>query len=295
MVAFRVALGLLTVLVFASPAFAQNLQGTWRFRSVAGIQDRGTICAAGSVTFNAAGAVTAGTLQECNADVPVMPLVGGSLAVGANSSVSGRISVFDLQGTFLPVGDAFVAVSTVTSQLGAVGFGLGVFVKDTATTFAQGDLAGTWRVHLIDGGELPTAITEQAFGSIVIGPTGTITGGTLTFFSAEEGEGFSFRQVTGGRATIDADGVITGSVFTVKQAGDDTVVTNFNGLMATDKKLVAGSLRVADGEEIESGLAPGRSTCRSSTTPWSAATAASCSPSARRPTTPRWERRPSPR
>ena len=47
MVAFRVALGLLTVLVFASPAFAQNLQGTWRFRSVAGIQNRGTICAAG--------------------------------------------------------------------------------------------------------------------------------------------------------------------------------------------------------------------------------------------------------
>jgi len=252
-VAFRVVLGLLTVLVFASPAFAQNLQGTWRFRSAAGIENRGTICAAGSVTFNAAGAVIApSTLQECNAAVPVTPLVGGSLTVGANSSVSGSIDIFDLQGTFLPAGDAFVAVSTVSPD-GAVGFGLAVFVKDTATTFAQGDLAGTWRVHLIDGGELPAAITERAFGSIVIGPTGAITGGTLTFFSAEEGE--TFRQVTGGNATINTDGVITGTVLTVRTPGGPPVTTAFNGLMATDKKLVAGSLRVVDGAEVESGLA----------------------------------------
>ncbi len=253
MVVFRAVLGLLTVLVFASPAFAQSLQGTWRVRSVAGIQNRGTICAAGSVTFNAAGAVIApSTLQECDPAVPVMPLVGGSLTVGANSSVSGSIDVFDLQGTFLPAGDAFVAVSTVSPD-GAVGFGLAVFVKDTATTFAQGDLAGTWRVHLIDGGELPASITERAFGSIVIGPTGAITGGTLAFFSVEEGE--SLRQVTGGNATINTDGVITGTVLTIRAPGDTPVTTAFNGLMATDKKLVAGSLRVVDGEAVESGLA----------------------------------------
>jgi hypothetical protein len=253
--AFRVVLGLLTVLVFASPAVAQNLQGTWRFRSVAGIDNQGTICAAGSVTFNAAGAVIApSNLQECNAAVPGMPLVGGSLTVGANSSVSGSIDIFDLQGTFLPAGDAFVAVSTVNPD-GPTSFGLAVFVKDTTTTFAQSDLAATWRVHLIEGGEVPTTITEQAFGSIVIGPTGVITGGTLTFFGAEEGQGFSFRQVTGGNATINVDGVITATVFTIRAPGDDTVVTAFNGLMATDKKLVAGSLRVVDGEQVESGLA----------------------------------------
>lgn len=250
---FRVALSLLTVLVFASPSFAQTLQGTWRFRSVAGIQNQGTICAAGSVTFNAAGdVINPSNLQECNTTMPVMPLVGGSLTVGANSSVSGSIDIFDLQGTFLPAGDAFVAVSTGAPD-DAIGFGLAVFVKDTTTTFAQGDLAGTWRVHLIDGGELRTAITEQAFGSIVIGPTGAITGGTLTFFSADEGEGL--RQVTGGNATINTDGVITGTVLTVEAPGDNPVTTAFNGLMATDKKLVAGTLRVADGAEFESGLA----------------------------------------
>ena len=253
--AFRVGLGLLTVLAFASPAVAQNLQGTWRFRSVAGIENRGTICAAGSVTFNAAGTVIApSSQQECNAAVPVMPLVGGSLTVGANGSVSGSIDIFDLQGTFLPAGDAFAAVSTVSPD-GPSGFGLTVFVKDTATTFAQGDLAATWRVHLIEGGELPTTITEQAVGSIDIGPTGAITGGTLTFFSAEEGQSFSFRQVTGGTATIDAEGVITGTVVTIRP-GDDPVTTAFEGLMAPDKKLVAASLR-GGGGALESGLAAG--------------------------------------
>ena len=69
--AFRVVLVLLTVLVFASPAVAQNLQGTWRFRSVAGIDNQGTICAAGSVTFNAAGAVIAPAI--CRNATPPCP------------------------------------------------------------------------------------------------------------------------------------------------------------------------------------------------------------------------------
>ncbi len=250
MVAFRVALGLLFTLLAAAPALAQDLTGTWRFRSVSGIGERGTICASGSVTFNSSGAVTAGTLQECDSNVPPTPLVGGRLTVGANGNLSGTIDTLGIEGNFLPAGDAFVAVNDVNEA--SVGFGFAVFVKDTATTYAQSNVTGTWRAHLIEGGELPTTITAQAFGSVDVGPTGNLTGGFLTFFSAAEG--FSFRDIVGGNVSIDSEGVMTGTVLTLDEGTNASTTTVFNGLMATDKKLATGTLRVTNGEDTESGL-----------------------------------------
>ena len=256
MLALRVALGLFTLLVFAAPALAQQdqLTGTWRFRSFAGINARGGICASGSVTFDPLGAVVAAgsSLQECDTAVPPMPLVGGTMIVGPNGALSGTVAGFDLEGNFLPTGDAFVAVSTVNNEGSPIGFGLGVFVRaDTATTFAASDLAGTWRVHLVQGGELPTEISESAFGSIVVEPDGAITSGTLTFFSAEFGASSS--AVVGGRVTVDPDGMISGTIQS-REGMATPVSTDFSGLMAPDKKLAAGALRTVDGETIESGL-----------------------------------------
>jgi uncharacterized repeat protein (TIGR01451 family) len=249
-VAFRVALSALAVVVLAAPALAQDLSGTWRFRSVAGLVNRGTICAAGSVTFNTTGAVTAGTWQECNEGVAPRSLVGGGVTVGTDRTVSGRIDILGVQGHLLPAGDAFV-VLTMANQSSPSGDGLAVFVKDTTAPYVQEDLTGTWRLHVLQGGELPTTLTEQGSGTVVIGPTGAVTGGTLTFFG--EHEGITTRPIVGGSASIDADGVITGTVLTLQ--GDATVSTAVDGLMAADKRLVAASLRLVDGEMVESGLA----------------------------------------
>src|SRR5262245_14532871 len=51
LVPLRLVLSLFAVLVLAAPALAQQekLTGTWRFRSVHGIAERGAVCSSGNV------------------------------------------------------------------------------------------------------------------------------------------------------------------------------------------------------------------------------------------------------
>jgi len=253
--ALRVVLGLFTLLVGTLPAFAQQdrLTGTWRFRTDAGIVGRGSICASGNVSFNTIGGVTGGHLNECNPSIPTASLSGGRVTVDASGNLSGTVDIFGFQGNFLPTGDAFVTVNTV-NQSNPTGFGFGVFVKDTATAFSQNDLIGTWRVMLLQGGEGLTQISENGFGTLMVTAGGLVTGGAITMFSDEFGS--SLTTIRDGSLIIDAEGRIGGTL-TTEDGTPFPSAANFSGLMATDKKLVAGGVRTIDGNnlrDVESGM-----------------------------------------
>ncbi len=253
--ALRVALGLFTLLVVTLPAFAQQdrLTGTWRFRTAAGVMGRGSICGSGNVSFNTIGGVTGGHLNECNPAIPPATLSGGQVTVDASGNLSGTVDIYGFQGNFLPAGDAFVTVSTV-NQSNPTGFGFGVFVKDAATAFSQNDLIGTWRVMLLQGGELPTQISENGFGTIIVTTGGLVTGGAITLFSDEFGS--SLTTIRDGQLLVDAEGRIGGTL-TTEDGTPFPSAANFSGLMATDKKFVAGEVRTIDGNnlrDVESGL-----------------------------------------
>ncbi len=251
--ALRVVLGLFTLLVVTLPAFAQQdrLTGTWRFRTDAGILGRGSICAGGNVSFNNTGVVTGGHLNECDPQIATTSVSGGRVTVDASGNLAGTVGTFGLQGNFLPAGDAFVAVNTVNPS-NPTGFGFGVFVKDTATAFTQDDLIGTWRVMLLQGGELPNRISENGFGSIVVTAGGIVTGGAILLNPQLTG---STTLITSGSILLDAEGRLGGTIFT-EDGGFYPSSVIFSGLMASDKKLVAGGVRTIDANTftVESGL-----------------------------------------
>jgi hypothetical protein len=158
--AFRVGLGLLTVLAFASPAVAQNLQGTWRFRSVTDIENRGTICAAGSVTFNAAGAVIApSNQQECNAAVT---------------------STF--AGSFFVQGRAATGVTTITAQapgyadvVGTVSARPSGFIINSPGNFTTTTGAANTNIQITSARLNPTTLNWETNQAVPGGATGNVT------------------------------------------------------------------------------------------------------------------------
>ena len=180
--ALRVVLGLFTLLVVTLPAFAQQdrLTGTWRFRTDAGILGRGSICAGGNVSFNNTGVVTGGHLNECDPRIATTSVSGGRVTVDANGNLAGTVGTVGLQGNFLPAGDAFVAhpqpVEPDRLRLRRLRQGHGA-------AFSQNDLIGTWRVMLLQGGELPNRVSENGFGAVVVTAGGVVTGGAISMFS----------------------------------------------------------------------------------------------------------------
>jgi uncharacterized repeat protein (TIGR01451 family) len=246
-VVLRVALSLLALLTVASPALAQEITGTWRYRNVTAISNNGTFCGGGTATFSSTGVVTSGTFQDC--DTTGLPVtITGIVSNDHNGHVTGRVGLYDINASFLPDGNTMVAVTQLIGD--ATGVGYAVFIRDTTTTFAQADLGGTWRLHLIDGGELPNTITEDGFGTIDIAANGTITGGFLTIFG--EAEGFTFRSIVGGNVSVSSEGVLSGTVLsqlTPTPPAPTTIVNTFSGLMGNGKKFAAGTIRrvIADG------------------------------------------------
>jgi len=242
-VTFRVAVGLLVLLLVPAPARGQDLTGPWRFRAVTAVVERGLSCLAGTVSFDRAGVVTTGQQHACD-ESAAAPLGGGRVAIGVNGMLDGTIGTLTVGGALSTAGNTFV---TVLGGAHASSSGLGVFVKSTAATYEASDLAGTWRVRLLAGGPAPAEPIEIAAGTIDIAASGAIIGGALTFSDTLA----SVRGVVGGTAAISADGGVTATVLTLD--GASTLTTTVDGLMSPDKAVIGATLSA--GEATGPGLA----------------------------------------
>ena len=245
MAVIRAAVVSLTLLSVASPAAAQlsssDLDGTWLVRALVtgAVVDNGAGFATGTVTFDADGAVTGGSLLTALGD-PV-PLSPGHLVVAADGRLTGTLGVGTDDATFEGrlVRDAAQAVTRI---VGTLIRGVGtpasrsilVVMSRTATGigFAQEpDATGTWRVKSLLVPDLPLAVPDLVEGVVVVKPDGAISGGALTSIVNEA----TVTEFTG-TLRLDAAGNVSGTL-TVSAFETNT----FTGWMTPDKTLVVAS------------------------------------------------------
>lgn len=245
MAVIRAVVVSVSLLGLAAPAAAQfsasDLDGTWLVRSlVAGaVVDNGAGFATGTVTFNASGAVTSGSLLTA-LGVPFQ-LNPGSLVVGADGRLTGTLGVGTDDSTFKGrlVRDSAQAATRIVGTL-TRGFGTeasrSMFVVMSrvaaGASFSQDpDATGTWRVKSLLVPELPLHVPDVVDGVIVVQPDGTISGGTLTSIVNET----TVTEFTG-TLRLDAAGNVSGTL-TIPE----TETSTFTGWMAPDKTLVVAS------------------------------------------------------
>jgi Calx-beta domain-containing protein len=94
--------------------------------------------------------------------------------------------------------------------------------------FATSDLGGTWFLRALSVSSAPTGTPEWVTGTIVIGTTGAVTGGSILNSSG------ATHTVTGGAIAMDAAGKITGTVRDSSDAAAGTV----RGQMLVSKDVV---------------------------------------------------------
>jgi hypothetical protein len=231
----------------ASPAAAEistsDLTGTWLVRGlVAGASvDNNAASATGSVTFDATGTVTAGSLLTAlNEPFPMAP---GSLVVSAEGRLTGTLGVGTDDSAFQGrlVRDGAQGATRIVGTL-TRGFGTpasrSMFVvmsKTTAgATFAQDpDGTGMWRVKSLLLPERPLHVPDVIDGVIVVEPDGTISGGRLTSIVNE----IDLSEFTGA-LTLDTAGNFSGTLSIPAFAETST----FSGRMSPDKSLMLGAI-----------------------------------------------------
>jgi len=241
----------------ASPAAAEistsDLTGTWLVRGlVAGASvDNGAALATGSVTFDATGTVTAGSLLTAlNEPFPMAP---GSLVVSAEGRLTGTLGVGTDDSAFQGrlVRDGAQAATRIVGTL-TRGFGTPasrsmfiVMSKATAgATFAQDpDGTGMWRVKSLLLPELPLHVPDVIDGVIVVEPDGTISGGLLTSIVNE----IDLSEFIG-TLTLDTAGNFSGTLSIPAFAETST----FSGRMSPDKSLMLGAIerRLSDARQL---------------------------------------------
>ncbi len=177
-----------------------SLAGEW-FIGGSNLQDNQTW--SGTVTFNAAGNVTAGSVTSSAGLTHT--IVSGSFTASALGEVTGSFTdnratavttTFTMQmdsgqGTMAGEGNA----NPAESEDGAF-----VFIKKSAQFALDPDLAGTW---FIGGSDLQDDHTWD--GELTIDTAGNVTGGT---YNSSEGAGGT--PITGGSFSFGANGAVTG-------------------------------------------------------------------------------------
>ncbi|MDP7399776.1 MAG: hypothetical protein QF541_23120, partial [Lentisphaeria bacterium] len=212
-----------------------SLAGEW-FIGGSNLQDNQTW--SGTVTFNAAGNVTAGSVTSSAGLTHT--IVSGSFTASALGEVTGSFTdnratavttTFTMQmdsgqGTMAGEGNA----NPAESEDGAF-----VFIKKSAQFALDPDLAGTW---FIGGSDLQDDHTWD--GELTIDTAGNVTGGT---YNSSEGAGGT--PITGGSFSFGANGAVTGQFI---DDDGDPVTTDLilqmdyrKGIMAGPGKAVAST------------------------------------------------------
>jgi uncharacterized repeat protein (TIGR01451 family) len=239
----RLVLALLALVVLAAtPAGAQEFDFTAVPKITIGLTNQGAVCSSSTVVFGPTGGVLGGSTVSCDGTL-AFPINSGSLSVNnTTGDVTGFIGGDFISGELLPEGFGFVAATTFNASV-FNGFGLTAFVENNGTVFTQGNLTGTWRFKFLQAAALPATTVETAFGSVVIGGNGSVTGGSLSFSD------LSTETFTGGSLILDSSGSIAGAVLT--NVGN---VTGLLAFMAPDRNFIAGITQLDDGSANKSGM-----------------------------------------
>jgi hypothetical protein len=249
-VAFRVALGLVVLLLFAPPASAQftterDINGLWVLHAtrvpVGQSGESGWV--QGLLRFFQDGAIATDDNAAHDQNGTPVVLHPGSLTTTASGEVTGTLNGVAVQGRFL---DRNVLAGVATADAGTADETQSFFVmiRDLTAAFSQVDATGTWRLStmLVPGSE---GTPEWVLGDIVVGAGGAITGGALT-----SSDGLAMTDL-GGTLVVAADGTFEGEV-TVGTTGGDAIA--FSGTFTTGRQLMVGAASRFVSEEARHGM-----------------------------------------
>src|SRR5439155_11505085 len=185
-----------------------DLAGTWHVYSLMSATTPGQTggWAYGTLTSDNNGIISSGTFT--NSHETSTTLTGSSFTITPTGLVSGNVTSAGLTrpstGAMTSSKDEIVGVFTVRDATGAQRqFGLTVLVKVTATSFAQTDVAGTWRIYGLGTPQTPGVEPSGVLGKLQIDGSGAV--GTLTDLDGTV-------VVLGGRLTLGTDGLLTGII-----------------------------------------------------------------------------------
>jgi len=222
-----------------------DLAGTWRSFRLVSQSNGNSVWVTGVHTLNSSGTVTSGSLTFSTGS-PVNLDAGTAFSLDANGLLTGTDSnnsgatTRAYQGTMAPTKDRMVAVFTVNP--GAVAFGMAIFVKETATSFATADLGANWRIHALAAPTLPPANEETLWLSGLFPFT---SGGIMTDGNGilSDGEGAGPFQ-TSGALSVSANGTFTGTL-SLSDFGS-TILFPTQGMLVPGKDQAFGVFSVND-------------------------------------------------
>jgi len=194
--------------ILTTPCFGQgfetsDLEGTWYAYFMEANPMAGTFWVYGSFTVDDDGDITGGTYKT--ADGTTVNVTGGQASLDGDGLLTGTIESQGAGTTNIPSGK-MDAGKTVISFVGADtqnSMGLGIAIKG-GKSFSTDDIEGTWYAYLMETN--PVTGTYWLHATLIVDDEGTLTGGSYT---APDGTTVS---VTGGQASLDADGLLSGTV-----------------------------------------------------------------------------------
>lgn len=248
--AFRVALGLVVLLLLAPPASAEfttanDINGFWVLHAtrvpVGRSGESGWV--QGLLRFFQGGAIATDDNAAHDQNGTPVVLHPGVLTTTASGVVTGTLNGATIQGRFL---DRNVLAGVATADAGTADETQSFFVmiRDLTAAFSQADATGTWRLSTM---LVPNAqgTPEWVHGDIIVGANGGITGGVLT-----SSDGNPMTDL-GGNLLVAADGTFEGEL-TVGTTGGDA--TAFSGTFATGRQLMVGAASRFVSEESRHGM-----------------------------------------
>lgn len=180
-----------------------NIQGDWHMFGLCpragAAPDFGAIY--GDLTINLAG-TPSGTFTLAGTPHTI---TGGSFSLNASGEIEVANTLIADSTWTVSSGklDQSKTFGVFTSSTGATpDIDMVVIIKESTVALSTSDLAGTWYIHGATAGQ---ATDGTISGTIIIGSTGAVTGGSISI------PGELTRTITGGTFTVGATGTVTGN------------------------------------------------------------------------------------